>query len=56
VPHDDPWYPILEHVRQLGEKDLALAVELGDRLGVDTPLADLALRGLASGLGVAPDE
>lgn len=52
VAADDSWYPILEHVRQLGEKDLALAVELGDRLEVDTPLADLALRRLAIGLGL----
>jgi 3-hydroxyisobutyrate dehydrogenase-like beta-hydroxyacid dehydrogenase len=49
---DDPWLPIFTHVRQLGEKDLALAAELGDRLGVDTPLADLALGRLADGLGV----
>lgn len=39
--------------RSLGEKDLAFAVELGDRLGVDTPLADLALTRLGPGLGVA---
>jgi 3-hydroxyisobutyrate dehydrogenase len=49
---DDAWLPVLEHLRQLGEKDLALAVELGDRLGVDTPLADLALPGLAASLGL----
>jgi 3-hydroxyisobutyrate dehydrogenase len=53
VAPDDPWFRILDGVRALGEKDLALAVELGDRLGVDTPLADLALGRLAAGLGVA---
>jgi 3-hydroxyisobutyrate dehydrogenase len=53
VDRDDHWFAILDHVRQLGEKDLALAAELGDRLGVDTPLADLALDRLAAGLGVA---
>lgn len=53
LDHDDPWFPILTHVAQLGEKDLAYAVELGDRHGVDTALADLALTRLATGLGVA---
>jgi 3-hydroxyisobutyrate dehydrogenase-like beta-hydroxyacid dehydrogenase len=56
IPPEDPWYPILDHVRELGEKDLALAVELGDRLAVDTPLADLALAGLSVGLGLAGAE
>ncbi len=56
VAADDHWFAILDHVRQLGEKDLALAVELGDRLDVDTPLADLALDRLADGLGVASQE
>jgi 3-hydroxyisobutyrate dehydrogenase-like beta-hydroxyacid dehydrogenase len=50
---DDPWFKIFDHVRSLGEKDLAFAVELGDQLGVDTPLADLALTRLGPGLGVA---
>lgn len=50
---DDFWFPILGHVRDLGEKDLSLALELGDRLGVDLPLAQLAIARLAGGLGVA---
>lgn len=50
---DDFWFPILGHVRDLGEKDLSLALELGDRLGVDLPLAQLAIVRLAGGLGVA---
>jgi 3-hydroxyisobutyrate dehydrogenase len=49
----DHWYPILEHVRRLGEKDLGFATELGDRLGVDTPFADLALQRLAAALGLS---
>jgi 3-hydroxyisobutyrate dehydrogenase len=49
---DDPWRPILEHVVALGEKDLTSAGELADRLGVDVPLARLALERLAPGLGV----
>ncbi|PKZ63411.1 NAD(P)-dependent oxidoreductase [Gordonia terrae] len=52
VPADDPWYGILTGVRTLGEKDLALALALGDELGVDLPLGRLALRDLAAGLGV----
>ena len=39
----DGWWSVFEHVRTLGEKDLALATELGDRLGVPTPMADYAL-------------
>ena len=49
---DDDWYPILDHVRALGEKDLAFAIELADQLGVDAPLARLALDRLGPGLGL----
>ncbi|MET9489615.1 NAD(P)-dependent oxidoreductase [Nocardia sp. NPDC006630] len=48
----DFWYSILGHVRDLGEKDLSLALELGDRLGIQLPLAQFARTGLGSGLGV----
>ncbi|MCH9667704.1 MAG: NAD(P)-dependent oxidoreductase [Actinomycetia bacterium] len=40
------------HTRGLGEKDLALALELGAVNGVDLPLAAVALQNLAAGLGV----
>ncbi|MEU5406789.1 NAD(P)-dependent oxidoreductase [Nocardia asteroides] len=50
---DDPWLPIMSHVRDLGEKDLALALALGERLGVDLPLAQLSSEHLAAGLGLA---
>jgi hypothetical protein len=40
------------HARGLGEKDLSLALELGGVLDVDLPLAELALKNLAAGLGV----
>lgn len=50
---DDPWRPVFAHVAALGEKDLALAAELGDQLGVDTPLADHALSALAPALGLS---
>ena len=52
----DPWRPIFEHVRALGEKDLAAAVTLAEELGVDVPLARLALERLGAGLGLAGDE
>jgi 3-hydroxyisobutyrate dehydrogenase len=53
---DDPWRPIMQHVRTLGEKDLALALELAARLDVDVPMARLALARLAIGLGLAEEE
>lgn len=49
---NDNWYPIMSHVRDLGEKDLSLAIGLAERLDVALPLARLALSGLGPGLGV----
>ncbi|MCP9271410.1 NAD(P)-dependent oxidoreductase [Mycolicibacterium arenosum] len=40
------------HTRGLAEKDLALALALGEATGVELPLAEIALRDLAAGLGV----
>jgi 3-hydroxyisobutyrate dehydrogenase-like beta-hydroxyacid dehydrogenase len=40
------------HTRGLGEKDLSLALALGETLGIDLPLAEVALKNLAAGLGV----
>jgi 3-hydroxyisobutyrate dehydrogenase-like beta-hydroxyacid dehydrogenase len=40
------------HTRGLGEKDLRLALALGEKAGVDLPLAEVALRELAPDLGV----
>ncbi|WP_068186464.1 NAD(P)-dependent oxidoreductase [Mycobacterium sp. UM_CSW] len=40
------------HTRELGEKDLSLALGLGGEVGVDLPLARIALQNLAEGLGV----
>jgi len=40
------------HTRGLGEKDLRLALALGEAVDVDLPLAELALKNLATGLGV----
>ena len=54
VADGDPWLPILSHVRNLGEKDLALALDLGDRFEVHLPLARRALTELGPELGVGP--
>ncbi len=43
------------HTRGLGEKDLSLALALGGTVSVDLPLAAVALRTLAEGLGVPHD-
>lgn len=48
----DPLYDIFSHTRELGEKDLTLALELADAYGLDLPLARLALRDFAAGIGV----
>ncbi|BBY05806.1 NAD(P)-dependent oxidoreductase [Mycobacterium noviomagense] len=40
------------HTRGLGEKDLSLALGLGEALSVELPLANVALQRLADGLGV----
>jgi 3-hydroxyisobutyrate dehydrogenase-like beta-hydroxyacid dehydrogenase len=49
---DNFLYASLGHAAQLGEKDLSLALALGQTLGVDLPLAEVALKNLAAGLGV----
>lgn len=49
-------HDIFTHTRGLGEKDLSLALGLGDSLDVDLPLARIALRELAAGLGVPRDK
>jgi 3-hydroxyisobutyrate dehydrogenase-like beta-hydroxyacid dehydrogenase len=48
----DALYPIFEHARELGEKDLSLALELAAELAVETPLARLSLERFAAGLGL----
>ncbi len=40
------------HTRGLGEKDLSLALALGEAVSVDLPLAQVAYQRLAAGLGV----
>ena len=51
----EAWFDTLTHVRDLGEKDLALALALGDELRVDLPLARVARDQLAAALGVLHD-
>jgi len=51
APGDD-WYPVMENVASLGAKDLRQALELAAELGVDTPLASMALQRLALELGL----
>jgi 3-hydroxyisobutyrate dehydrogenase-like beta-hydroxyacid dehydrogenase len=51
----DEWFDVLSHTRDLGEKDLALALELADQLGVDLPLGRQALADFARGLGMPPE-
>ena len=52
IAEDDFWYGVFTHVADLGEKDLRFATALADELGVDVPLADLALIRLREGLGL----
>ena len=56
IEPDDFWYGIFTHVRELGEKDLSLALSLGDTLDVELPLGTEALADLATGLGVPHSE
>jgi len=55
ITHGDPWLPIFDHVRELGEKDLSLALELASELGVDMPLAQTARARLAEDLGLVAE-
>ena len=52
IEAEDFWHGVFTHVADLGEKDLRFASELADSLGVDTPLARLALERLRPGLGL----
>jgi 3-hydroxyisobutyrate dehydrogenase-like beta-hydroxyacid dehydrogenase len=54
-PDNFLYQPFL-HTRGLGEKDLSLALALGEAVSVDLPLAKLALERLAPGLGVPHTE
>jgi 3-hydroxyisobutyrate dehydrogenase len=49
---DDGWASIFEHVLAIGSKDLAHAIALADRLGVEVPMAQYAAEHLAEALGL----
>ncbi len=49
-------YQPFSHARDLGEKDLSLALALGRVMSVDLPLAEIARERLANGLGVPHTE
>ncbi|WP_111508215.1 NAD(P)-dependent oxidoreductase [Mycobacterium kyogaense] len=50
----DHWlYQMFSHTRGLADKDLRLALTMGEASGVELPLAKIALRDLAAGLGVS---
>ncbi len=53
---DDPLRGVFLNTRTLGERDLQLALALGTQLGVDMPVATLALDTLGAALGVPHDE
>jgi 3-hydroxyisobutyrate dehydrogenase-like beta-hydroxyacid dehydrogenase len=52
LDHGNFLYDMFLHTRGLAEKDLGLALALGQELDVDLPLAQVALKNLADGLGV----
>ncbi len=49
---DDFWHGVFANVTSLGMKDLGFAIELARQLGVDVPLAELAIDRLGPGLGL----
>ncbi len=56
IERDNFLYQSFVHARDLGEKDLSLALALGEAVSVDLPLAQLASQLLAAGLGVPHTE
>ncbi|OBK98972.1 NAD(P)-dependent oxidoreductase [Mycobacterium sp. 1165178.9] len=56
IEPDNFLYQSFVHARGLGEKDLSLALALGEAVSVDLPFAQLALQRLAADLGVPHTE
>lgn len=56
ISPDDGWYSVMTNVASLGHKDLSQAIELASELGIDTPLAEMALQRLATELGVPQED
>src|SRR6185312_17411819 len=46
IPEDSFLYQPFLHARVLGEKDLSLALALGETVDADLPLAEIALKNL----------
>jgi 3-hydroxyisobutyrate dehydrogenase-like beta-hydroxyacid dehydrogenase len=55
-PAGDGLRPVFEHARDLGEKDLSLAIAMGEELGVETPVARYALDHIGAAVGVPHEE
>lgn len=51
---DDPLRPMFQHGADLGEKDVALAAEMGAALGIDTPVAEMVRDLIAAAMGCPP--
>jgi 3-hydroxyisobutyrate dehydrogenase len=49
---DDFWHGVFANVTSLGVKDLGFAIDLAHELGVDVPLAEVAIDRLGPGLGL----
>ena len=54
MAEDDGLWDIFRHTRELGEKDLTLALELADTYALDLPLAKQALQDFGPSLGLPP--
>jgi hypothetical protein len=52
IEQDSFLYEPFLHAAILGEKDLSLALALAEERSVELPLAEVALKNLAAGLGV----
>ena len=53
---DDALKPYFEHARALAEKDLSLAIAMGEQLGVATPVGRYALDNIGTAIGVPSRE
>ncbi|MCR1783943.1 NAD(P)-dependent oxidoreductase [Nocardioides carbamazepini] len=52
----DFWHGVFSNVNSLGVKDLGFAIALAHELGVDVPLAELAIERLGPGLGLPVED
>ena len=53
---DDFWHAVFTNVTSLAVKDLGFAIDLAHELGVEVPLAELAIRRLGPGLGLSVED